>query len=49
MNIVEKEALDFLNTLFDLANPGPELTIAVRKLEECVMWHAKAVKAEPGE
>ena len=40
------EAEKFLDVLWNNAKPSPELTLAVRSLEECVMWHSKAISNE---
>lgn len=36
----------FLATLFGTATPSPELTLAVRAVEEATMWHSKAISNE---
>lgn len=35
-----------LDTLWATAKPSAELTLACRSLEECVMWHSKAISNE---
>lgn len=45
-NKVWLEAAAFLEVLFVNARPSPELTLACRALEECVMWHSKAISNE---
>lgn len=43
---VWNEAEKFLDVLWNNAKPSPELTLAVRALEESVMWHSKAISNE---
>lgn len=40
------EAEKFLDVLWQNAKPSAELTLASRALEECVMWHSKAISNE---
>lgn len=44
--LVWLEAEAFLEVLFANAQPSAELTLACRALEECVMWHSKAISNE---
>lgn len=41
-----KEAEKFLEIMWLNASPSPELTLAVRALEEALMWHSKAISNE---
>ena len=43
---VEEAAMKFLEVMWTNVKPCPELTMAVRKLEECVVWHSKAIASE---
>ena len=38
-----EEAKSLVNTIFDHVPESPERTIALRSLEECVMWGVKAI------
>lgn len=40
---------EMLKVLFETAKPSPELTLACRALEECTMWHSKAISNESKE
>lgn len=39
-------AYDLVDTMWETAYPSPELTTSIRKLEECLMWHGKAMANE---
>lgn len=41
--ILRSEAKKLAYTIMGNVPPGPERTLAIRKLEECIMWANKAI------
>lgn len=44
--LVWEKAADFLEIMWQNAEPSAELTLASRALEEAAMWHSKAISNE---
>ena len=40
------KAYELIEVMWETAYPSPELTTSIRKLEECLMWHGKAMANE---
>jgi hypothetical protein len=40
------KSYEMVEVMWETARASPELTTAVRKLEECILWHGKAMGNE---